>query len=317
MKQIIFLLFPGIELLDFSGPLQTFVEAKNHGCDLTVEYCSWQAEISASQEVFINRLRHFSKLNPKKDDIIIIPGIEHQQYSDNALADVPSAVFDWLKSAYQNNVQLCSICTSSFVLAHTGLLEGKRCTTHWLRTKELQKTYPKIHVETNCLFVHDKGIYTSAGIASGIDLSLALVEKNWGPNVASKVARDLVVYIRRDGGHHQKSIYLDYRNHINPAVHKLQDWLISHPGENDTIEALAERFGLSQRNLTRLFKKATGITIKQYTTLIVLEHSKNLLQYPDNSVESIAIQCGFHDAKQLRRLWKKHFGTTPSKFRAK
>ncbi len=317
MKQVIFLLFPGIEILDFAGPLQTFAEAKNHGCSLIVKYCSWQPEISTSQGVFINRLRHFSKVIPKKDDIIIIPGIEHQKYADNALSTLPSDVFDWLNHAYKNNVQLCSICTGAFVLAHAGLLDGKRCTTHWLRTEELQQTYPKIHVETNCLFIHDKGIYTSAGIASGIDLSLAVVEKNWGPNVTSKVARDLVVYIRRNGRHDQKSIYLDYRDHINPVIHKIQDWLISHPGKNNKIDALAEQFCLSQRNLTRLFKKATGVTIKQYTTLITLEHAKILLQHPENSVDSIAIQCGFHDAKQLRRLWRKHFGSTPSKSRSK
>lgn len=317
MKQVIFLLFPGVEILDFAGPLQTFVEAKNRGCSLTVECCSYQSEISASQKVFINRLPHFSKAVPGKDDIIIIPGVEHQIYTNNGLSDVPDEVFDWLIHAYQNNVFLCSICTGAFVLAYAGLLDGKRCTTHWLRTKELQDSYPGTHVETNCLFVYDKGIYTSAGIASGIDLSLALVEKHWGPHLTSKVARDLVVYIRRDGRHHQKSIYLDYRDHVDPVIHRIQDWLISHPHKSNGIESLADRFGLSHRNLTRLFKKATGITVKQYKTLIILEHAKNLLQSPDNSIESIASQCGFHDAKQLRRLWIKHFGNSPSKFRSK
>lgn len=317
MKQVIFLLFPGTEILDFAGPLQTFIEAKNRGCNLTVSYCSWQTEISVSQDVFINRLPHFSTVVPEQDDVIVIPGMEHQGYADNALAKVPGDVFDWLMRAYQNQVLLCSICTGAFVLAHAGLLDGKRCTTHWIRTRELQETYPKVHVESNRLYVHDKGIYTSAGIASGIDLALALVEKYWGPNITSKVARDLVVYVRRDGRHNQESIYLDYRDHINPVIHKIQDWLISNPEENNGIEALADRFGLSSRNLTRLFKKATGITIKQYKTLIILEHTKNLLQSPDNSVESVARQCGFHDAKQLRQLWKKYFGTTPSRFRLK
>jgi transcriptional regulator GlxA family with amidase domain len=312
MKQVIFLLFPGIEILDFSGPLQTFVEAKNLGCGLTVQFCSWQREIRTSQNVFINRLRHFSQIVPQEGDLIIIPGLEHCQYTDNGLADVPEEVFDWLRKAYGKRVQLCSVCTGAFVLAHAGLLAGKRCTTHWRRARELQQTYPDLHVETNRLFVYDRGIYTSAGIASGIDLSLALVEKNWGPQVTLKVSRELVVYMRRDGSHHQESIYLNYRDHINPVIHAIQDWLISHRGEAYTLESLAGQFGLSQRNLTRLFKQATGITIKQYATLVTLEHARNLLENPDNSVESTAIQCGFHDAKHLRRLWKKHFGITPS-----
>ncbi len=159
--------------------------------------------------------------------------------------------------------------------------------------------------------------YTSAGVTSGIDLSLAIVEENWGPQVTSKVARELVVYIRRNSDHDQKSIYLDYRDHFNPNVHSVQDWLISNPGKKYTIDALADRFGLSERNLTRLFKNSTGITINQYATLIVLEHAKNLSQNPNNTIESAALQCGFHDGKQLRRLWKKHFGTTPSQFRSR
>ena len=317
MKQIVFLLFPGLEIMDFAGPLQTFVEAKNYGCDLTVKYCSWEHEIRASQDVFINRLPHFSKIDPGKDDMLIIPGIEHQKYADNELDKVPNDVYDWLKLTYKNGTTLCSICTGAFILAHAGLLDGKKCTTHWSRIDELQKSYPKADVRTDCLFVHDKGIYTSAGITSGIDMSLALVEKNWGPNVTSKVARELVVYIRRNSNHDQKSVYLDYRDHFNPGIHKVQDWLISNPGKKYTIDFLADRFGLSERNLTRVFKKATGITVKQYATLIVLEHAKNLLQNPDNTIESTALHCGFHDARQLRRLWKKHFGTTPSQFRAK
>ena len=311
MKNIIFFLFPGIEILDFAGPLQTFVEARNRGCRLTVSYCSWQTEIHASQKVFVNRLHHFSQMIPKKGDIVVIPGMEHRQYTDNALSKVPEGVFEWLRQAYGAGAELCSVCTGAFVLAHAGLLEGKQCTTHWLRTGELEKTYAGLKVETNRLFVHDRGIYTSAGVASGIDLALALVEKHWGPQMASKVARDLVVYMRRDGSHHQHSIYLNFRDHINPVIHDLQDWLISHPKNRPTIDTLADRFGVSPRNLTRLFKKATGITIKQYSILVSLEHARQRLKDPDNSVETVALQCGFHDAKQLRRLWKQHFGTTP------
>ena len=317
MKQIIFLLFPGFEILDFSGPLQTFAEARNKGCDLKMAYCSWQKEISASQEVFIHRLNHFSEIDLQNDDMIMIPGIEHQVYAGNGLDKIPEEVFSWLNRARHKGVQLCSICSGAFVLARAGLLDGRECTTHWSRTDELQKTYPQTRVKADCLFVHDDGIYTSAGITAGIDLSLALVEKNWGPCVAAQVAKELVVYIRRNSDHLQKSVYLDFRDHFDPGIHKVQDWLISHPDETSTIEALAGRFGMSERNLTRLFKKATGITIKQYTTLIHLEYAKNLLQNPGNTIETAALQSGFHDARQLRRMWKSHFGTSPSQNRSK
>jgi len=199
MKQILFLLFPGIELLDFAGPLQTFVEAESRGCDLTLSYCSWQTEICASQRIFINRLEHFSRVSLREGDIIVIPGMDHQCYTGNSLSRIPGEVFVWLKKAYENRVQLCSICTGAFVLAHAGLLDGKP--------------------------------------------------------------------------------------------------------------------GLSPRNLTRLFKKATSITIKQYTTLVTLEHARQLFKDRNTPIKPIALQCGFHDAKHLRRLCKKHFGTTPSRDR--
>jgi len=315
MKQIIFLLFPGLEIMDFAGPLQTFAEAKNLGCDLTVRFCSWQKEVCASQNVYINKLLHFTDIKTHPEDIIIIPGLEHEAYSGNALERIPHEIFNWLITEYHKKTHICSICSGAFVLAHTGLLKGKKCTTHWSRTAELQNTYPEINVMSECLFVHDSGIYTSAGVTSGIDMSLAMVEKNWGPHIASKVARELVVYIRRNGDHHQKSVYMDFRDHLNPEIHKVQDWLISNPGKTYTLNTLANRFGMSERNLTRVFKKATGVTIKQYTTLITLEHAKSLLQNPDNTVESTALSCGFHDARHLRRLWKKHFGTSPSQIR--
>ncbi len=315
MKQVLFLLFPGMEILDFAGPLQTFVEAANRGCDLTVSCCSWETEICASQNIFISRLDHFSKTTLREGDILVIPGTDHQYYTGSNLSRIPEEVFEWLRHAYEKKVRLCSICTGAFVLAYAGLLDGKRCTTHWMRTGELTKTYPQLRVETSRLFVHDQGIYTSAGVASGIDLALALVEKSWGPHMAANIARDLVVYMRRDGSHHQDSVYLSFRDHIDPVVHEVQDYLLSHPKDRPGIEELAERFGQSPRNLTRLFKKATGITIKQFTTLVILEQAGQLLQDLSQPIESVALQCGFHDAKHLRRLWKKHFGTTPSQVR--
>lgn len=299
----------------FCRPPADLCRGKNRGCDLTVEYCSWQPEIQSSQSVCIHRLDHFSTVTLKKGDILVIPGFPYDLYAKGGMAAVPGELFDWIRRAHKEGAQLCSICTGAFVLAHAGLLEGRRCTTHWQRTRELQQDYPNLIVKTDCLYVHDDGIYTSAGIASGIDLALALVETHWGPRITCQVARDLVVYVRREGRHQQQSIYLSFRDHIHPAIHRVQDWLITHPGKTYTIEGLADRFGMSPRNLTRTFKKATGITVKQYATRVVLEYAGTLLRDPGLSVEAVAAQCGFHDGRQLRRLYRKHFGTTPAALR--
>ncbi|MFD2570533.1 GlxA family transcriptional regulator [Spirosoma soli] len=202
-------------------------------------------------------------------------------------------------------VYLCSICTGAFMLAQAGLLDGRKCTTHWKRLDELQTTYPHLLAQHDRLFVKDGNVYTSAGVTAGIDLALAMLEEQQGPLFASKVARELVVYYRRSGTSSQNSIYLDYRNHVNGAIHQMQDWLIAHLETRPTLDDLAEVANMSTRNLTRTFRKETGTTINAYTTLLRLEVARTLAQQSSLTMEAIAAKCGFQDARQLRRIWQK------------
>jgi transcriptional regulator GlxA family with amidase domain len=167
-------------------------------------------------------------------------------------------------------------------------------------------------VLANRLFVDDGPITTSAGIASGIDMALALVERRHGPLITAAAAREMVVYLRRDGAHQQESVYLDYRTHLHPGVHRVQDWLIAHPEERATLEDLARLAAMSPRNLTRVFRQATGISIQEFTTRLRLERARDLLHDPGLTIEAIATRCGFESARQLRRLWRQELGTTPS-----
>jgi transcriptional regulator GlxA family with amidase domain len=136
--------------------------------------------------------------------------------------------FKWLNECAGRNVNICSVCTGAFILGQAGLLDGIECTTHWRRIPELRQRFPKAKVIEDVLFVKSKNIYTSAGISAGIDLALSILEDLKGPFFTHKVARGLVVYHRRSHRHKQESIYLDYRNHINPQVHAVQDYLIDH-----------------------------------------------------------------------------------------
>jgi transcriptional regulator GlxA family with amidase domain len=185
-------------------------------------------------------------------------------------------------------------------------LQNRRCTTHWKRTAELQKLHPSVDVLADRLFVEDGRIITSAGIAAGIDMALALIERDHGPLVAAKVAREMVVYIRRDAHHQQQSVYLDYRTHLHPGVHWVQDWLTSHPAKKASIKELARMVHMSARNLTRAFREATGVSIQNYRTL---------MSNPDRTLEAIAGECGFADARQFRRVWRKAYHLAPSRSR--
>jgi transcriptional regulator GlxA family with amidase domain len=159
--------------------------------------------------------------------------------------------------------------------------------------------------------VRDGNLTTSAGIASGIDMALALVEEDHGPALTARVARELVVYLRRDAGHVQESVYLDYRTHLDSGVHELQDHLVAHPETRATLTELARVARTSPRSLTRRFREATGLSILAFRTRVRLERARTLLNAPGLTTEEVASRCGFGDARQLRRLWKAAYGKSP------
>ncbi len=184
------------------------------------------------------------------------------------------------------------------------LLDDRECTTHWRRTGELQLRFPKAKVLADILYVKSDNLYTSAGISAGIDLALGVLEFLKDSRFVHKVARGLVVYHRRAHSHSQQSIYLDFRNHINPKIHELQDYLIENLAKENSIETLAERVAMSPRNLSRVFKDTTGLTVVEFLTRLRKEHAKTLLNNPEYTIDYIASQCGYKTARQLQRILK-------------
>lgn len=303
-QQVIFVVPPYVHLLDLTGPVQAFYEAVAYGAPYQLQYCSFQNQVTSSAGMPMGPVQHFTETQPKPGDLIFVPGMD-MDYIRSEEFRAEHDFIDWLREQHAQGVIICSVCTGAFIVARTGLLNGRKCTTHWRRVDELQATYPQIITLHDRLFVNDGGIYTSAGITAGIDLALAILEEQQGPLFASKIARELVVYLRRGPNHSQKSVYLDYRNHMNVAVHQLQDWLIANLKTRVTLGALAEVAGMSIRNLTRTFRKETGISIHDYTTLLRLELARTLQHNPGMTMEGIAEKCGFQDARQLRRIWQK------------
>ena len=300
--RLIFVISPRTHLLDLAGPDQVFFEAIFFKAPFEIEYCSFAPEEAgtASGLRFAN-LRHYTELEPKKGDYIFIPGMD-TDVIDHSHNRAMKDLFHWLSAAYTRGVRLCSICTGAFLLAAAGLLDGKICTTHWKYTRKLQSRYPRLKVQENVLFTEKDGLFTSAGIASGVDMALHIVEKEMGAYFTNKVAREIVVYIRRDGGQAQESIFLSYRNHLHAGIHTVQDWLVENLDRKATLPQLAEMAHMSTRNFTRIFRKETGVTIGEYLTMLRKEKIAELLKKPDLSRPQVAQQVGLKSARQVNRL---------------
>ncbi|MFN8353094.1 MAG: DJ-1/PfpI family protein [Spirosomataceae bacterium] len=299
--QIVFLLLPHLHLLDLAGAEQVFIEAIELGADFEIRYCSFTDSLSSSTFVSIGPVPHFSSIHLQKNDFIIIPGT-YATYLLSEEFTQQKALFDWLNKAYQQQVKLCSICTGAYVLAQAGLLNGRKCTTHWKYIERLQKAFPMAQVVDNMLFTEEDNILTSAGLTSGIDLALHLVAKLQGDLLSYKVAREMVVYMRRPGHHGQQSVFLQYRNHIHSGIHKVQDWLQENLHQKATLDDLAELACMSTRNLTRIFRKETGISINEYITLMRVEKIKELRKNPNLTRLQIAQACGLSSDRQVSRI---------------
>jgi len=292
-----------ISLLDLSGVVEVFQEANNLGFDYDLKFVSNEFSMKSNSGLKISSLIHFTKTAPQKNDIIIISGFSTQQLDILPEGDL---FFDWLHKANENQAAICSVCTGAFLLAKSGLLDHKECTTHWKLIEKFRKDFPLLKPQKNTLFTKSDNIYTSAGIVTGIDLALFLIEERHGKDAATAIAKELVVYKRRNGTDEQESVYLQNRNHRDEKIHTIQDWIIYNLEKTSNIDFLADLVFISPRNLTRIFKKETGITIAEYRTKLRIEKAKSLLANSDYKVEHIAHLCGYKTSKQLRVVLDQH-----------
>ncbi len=299
--KFIFLILPNVHLLDLAGPDQAIHEAIDFGADFEIVYCGINEAITTSAGLGLKQQTHFSKIKYNAGDFIIIPGAKVKYLLSNEMK-ANKDLHIWLCKAHQNKINLVSICAGALVLAECGLLDNISCTTHFKVTKQLQQLYPKTTVKENILFVEENNIYTSAGIASGIDLILHIIEKLTDGFFAHKVARELVIYYRRDGVSMQQSAYLECRNHIHIGIHNAQDYILENLSKKNNLNHLAEIACMSERNFTRIFKKETGKTVNEYINTIRKEKISNLMQNPSLSRKHIAQQVGLESEKQLLRI---------------
>jgi transcriptional regulator GlxA family with amidase domain len=225
------------------------------------------------------------------------------------------AVLDWLRRTAPRCRRVGSICTGAFVLGAAGLLDGKRATTHWRFTRELARTHPRVTVEPDSLFVKDGPTYTSAGVTAGIDLALAMVEEDFGRTLALRIARELIVYLKRPGGQSQFSQQLEAQFADVPAIRTLQQWVLDHLREDHAVERLARRVHMSPRNFTRVFRRQTGMTPAEFVESARVDAARLLLEDTNLSIQTVATRVGFGNTNALRRAFLRRRGLGPAEYR--
>ncbi|MDP0499701.1 MAG: GlxA family transcriptional regulator [Verrucomicrobiota bacterium JB022] len=316
IKHIALLVAPGVTLLDVAGPADVFSKAADclasAGESSGYRVCCIAADrsqkvVRSSSGIPVNCDYTFDTIDFVPDTILVTGRGEEPRY--------PDAAIDWLKSQFHACRRMGSICAGAFVLAECGFLSGRRVTTHWAKCEELARLYPDTRVEKDPIFLRDEKVYTSAGVSAGIDLSLAMVEEDYGREVALQVARLLVLFMKRPGNQSQFSVSLAHQHVDYLPVRQLLDWLADHYDQALTIESLAERARMSPRNFARVFAKETGDTPAKFLEKLRVEKARQRLEESRLSLDRVAMECGLTSADTMRKMFLRHLGVTPSQYR--
>lgn len=306
-RRVGILVFDGVKMLDFVGPAEVFVEANQTvpGYDVilvSADGKSVQTSIGARIEV------HCAAADAGRFDTVVIPGSELPP-STFVTPEVLSAArrMSW------NTRRLASICSGAVILAELGLLDGRRATTHWKFAEKLARRYPSIEVEPDAIFVRDGNLYSSAGVAAGVDLALALVEEDYGADVARRVAQLLVVYMQRSGGQSQFSALLTGPVPRSPLVRKVVDLICADPAFPHTVQTLAAHARVSVRHLARLFRAELERTPAEYIAFIRFGVARDML-HAGHSVTEAAMAAGYGSSEALRRAFVARLGISPRKY---
>jgi transcriptional regulator GlxA family with amidase domain len=312
-RRIGFLGYDNVTALDFVGPADVFATASDHegrGCyEVVIISVSGRPFVSDSGITFEPGCAMKGRLSL---DTLIVPGGAGLREPDTG-----GRVAKWLGTHARSIRRVASVCTGIYGLASTGLLDGRRVTTHWKFAADVARRFPRLKVEPDALYIKDGPFYTAAGVTSGIDLSLALVQEDLGPQTALAVARMLVVYMKRAGGQEQFSEPLRFQMQSSDRFSELAAWISGHLGGDLSVEALAARSGVCSRHFSRRFKHVFGNTPAAFVENLRLDEARRLLSSDGAQVERVAESVGFGSADSFRRAFERRFGITPSGYRGR
>jgi len=316
---------PRLLLLDIAGPIEVLRQANRiqSSVRFEVRYIGPTSSLQTSIGVTLAAIEPLPQELPPQSWIVLAGDVEYVMLCGGARGlgksaadqEAERAIVTWLKTTVRPGHKLISICTGALMAARAGLLDGYSCTTHYLSYDELRVIAPRARILENRLYVEDGERYSSAGITAGIDLMLHLVHQSTDQSCAVAVAQYLVVYLRRSGSDPQLSPWLEGRNHIHPAVHRVQDAIAADLTKSWSLSALARLAGASDRHLSRLFHEHVGMSIPEYSNRLRVAHAQELLRETRFDMEHVAEQSGFSSTRQLRRAWQRIYKRPPREAR--
>ncbi len=310
-RVVVVVAFPGVLGLDVVGPLEVFAMADRFGASpayATSVVSMSGGMIAASSGLVIGTERAETVAGPI-DTLMVAGG-----YSTGRAAD-DRDLLRWLAGAAASARRVTSVCSGALLLARAGLLDGRRATTHWSVCDTLATRFPSVDVEIDRIYVRDGDVWTSAGVTAGMDLALALVEHDHGPELAQAAAREMVMFVHRPSGFPQISAHLAVRRPLQEPLRDVLAHIAEHPDADLSVPALARRCAMSVRTFSRAFCRETGTTPGAFVQTSRVQTAQRLIETSDATFEDIARTCGFGTVETMYRTFQRTLGTTPGRFR--
>ncbi|AXK85091.1 GlxA family transcriptional regulator [Nocardia farcinica] len=302
---VVVALADGVLLLDVAGPVQVLHWARRRVRFASLDGGPVRTDVGAP----LGADCAFAEV-AARIDTLLVPGFAPDDRPDSRLVAAVGALAGRAR-------RVAAVCTGAFVLAEAGLLDGRRATTHWMGCGELARRFPRVTVQPDAIYVRDGGVVTSAGVTAGIDMALALVEEDQGQELARTVAKQLVVFLRRPGGQSQFSVRAQIAGPRADGVRAVVDAVIADPAGDHSLPALAARAAMSERHLSRLFRRELGTTPGRFVERARVEAAQHLLEASTDPIPVVARRCGLGSEETLRRTFVKVLGVTPSDYRAR
>lgn len=313
MQRVVFVLFPGFQSLDLTGPYEVFAGAnevlRRTEYQLTT-VASVAGVVRAESGLAFVADHALADLDPRTVDALVTIG-GNGVYE--AAKDV--ALVQWIRTAAATAQRVVSVCTGTFLLAEAGLLQGRTVTTHWARARRLAREHPEVTVDADPIFIRSGEVWTSAGVTAGIDLALAMVEADLDAEVAQTVARWLVMFLRRPGGQTQFAAPVWSAPPARTGLRTVQDRVHAEPGADHSVATLAGIAAMSERNFLRVFSREVGCTPAAYVERVRVEAARRQLEQSGDGVDVVAHRCGFGTAETMRRAFVRRLGVSPTDYR--
>lgn len=303
MRRVVFVAVPPIQILDLTGPFEVFARCGGYQVELATT--NPKLRVGSSSGLTLANARHYSEIRGPIDTIMIPGG----GGAEERMCD--RAFLKWLARTSKRARRTCSVCTGSFLLAASGILDGRRSATHWGYCDRMAGLFPKVQVEKDPIYIKDGPVYTSAGVTAGLDLALALVEEDHGRDRARKIAQDLVMFLRRSGGQSQFSALLSAQACAHKPIEDLTAWMVDHLDQDLGVESLAERCSMSPRHFARVFAQEKGTTPARYVERLRVSTARALIQDSGIALKDAATRTGFGSTDSMRRAFRRVLAVNP------